>query len=70
MGDPEHAFFHCARFTGERKSIEEILGKVIASENLIEEMFVCQENWNAVNHMVERIEKIRGNKASQEDKIR
>lgn len=52
--DPEHILFHCPRFAEDRKSLEETSEGTVTPENIIGNMFVCQEDWDAVYDMVGR----------------
>nr|XP_041630530.1 uncharacterized protein LOC121501961 [Drosophila kikkawai] len=45
----EHTVFNCARFAGERASLEARLGNTITAENLVPLMLLSEANWQAVS---------------------
>nr|XP_041633309.1 uncharacterized protein LOC121503173 [Drosophila kikkawai] len=45
----EHTVFNCARFAGERASLEARLGNTITAENLVPLMLLSQANWHVVS---------------------
>ncbi|XP_070144162.1 uncharacterized protein [Drosophila kikkawai] len=45
----EHTVFNCARFAGERASLEAWLGNTISAENLVPLMLLSEANWQAVS---------------------